>query len=146
MVRTAFPEARGPIGQMIQALSWEAQGIPAVQHLAPRHTKPGTLDLTAATLMVQAVDKHALICGYATQMKKTVPFRKGHINLAVALEMFFRTLHALHSLWRQKTPLTPADLSQTGLDWSIDKRFFGLVVLNGSHLIDCSHSMTILAH
>ena len=119
MVRTAFPEARGPIGQMIQALSWEAQGIPAVQHLAPRHTKPGTLDLTAATLFVQAVEKHALICGHATQMKKTVPFRSGHINLAVALEMFFRTLHALHSLWRQKNPLTPADLSHTGLHWSI---------------------------
>lgn len=114
---SAFPEARGPIGQMIQALSWEAQGIPVVQHLAPRHTKPGTLDLTASTLFVRAVEKHALICKFAQQLKKVVPFRHGQANLSSVLEMFFRTLHALHLLWSQKTQLTPNDLTQAGLDW-----------------------------
>lgn len=93
----------------------EAQGIPLEHHLAPRHTKPGTLDLTAATLFVRAVDKHALICRHATQMKKLVAFRQARINLGTALEMFFRTLFALHSLWRKKEILTNDDLSQAGL-------------------------------
>ena len=93
---SAFPEARGPIGQMIQALSWEAQGIPVVQHLAPRHTKPGTLDLTASTLFVRAVDKHALICKFAQQLKKWYPSATAKQTFQVSSKCF--SGHSMHCI------------------------------------------------
>ena len=111
----AFPEARGAIRDMMHALSLEAQGMPVAEHLAPRHVKPGTVDLTTATLFVTAVEKHALICNFARTLNKFVPYKHGKINLGAALELFFRTLHGLHTLWRQKNPLSPSDLTQSGL-------------------------------
>ena len=111
---TTIPEARGAVAELIEASTREAQGIPAVHHLAPRRTKPGTLDLTAATMFVGDVEKHALICNNARSLRKLIPFRHSKINLGVALEMLRRTLHSLHSLWRQKTVLTHADLQRPG--------------------------------
>lgn len=111
-----FPEAKGPISQLIEALSQQAQGIPVVQHLAPRRTKAGTLDLTASTLFVRDVEKHARICEYARNLNKLIPFRHGQINLGVALQMLLKALHGLHALWRQKTNLTSDDLKRPGLD------------------------------
>lgn len=87
-----------------------------VQHLAPRRTKAGTLDLTSATLFVRDVPKHALICEYARKMNILIPYRQTQINLGVALGMLLRALHGLHALWCQKTQLTPADLKWTGSD------------------------------
>lgn len=100
---------------LVRALSLEAQGLPVAQHLAPRPTKPGTLDLTASTLFVRSVEQHARICNYARQLNKLVSFRHAQINLGAALEMFLRALHGVHSLWSQKTLLTPTDLNQAGL-------------------------------
>lgn len=114
---TSFPEARGQIAQLIEALAREAEGIPAAHHLAPRKTKPGTLDLTASTLFVKDIPKHALISSHARTLNKLVNFRNGQINLGAALDLFFRTLHGLHALWRQKTLLTSDDLTRTGLAW-----------------------------
>lgn len=113
--KAQFPEARPRIAQFIASMTQEAQGIPSVQHLAPRRTKPGTLDLTASTLFVGAVEKHALICAYARELQKLIPFRHAHINLGTALEMFLTALFGLHRLWRQTTCFSPSDLTQAGL-------------------------------
>ena len=43
----------------------EAQGVPGGERIAPRQTKAGTLDLTASTLFVGAIEKHALIVQYS---------------------------------------------------------------------------------
>lgn len=112
-----FPEARGPIGEMIRSVTLESQGIPLADRVAPRRTDPGTLDLTASTIFVGAVERHALIVKFARGLNQTIPFDNAQINLGVAMEMFLKTLHALHRFWRQKSPLTPADLERSGLDW-----------------------------
>jgi hypothetical protein len=67
-------------------------------------------------LFVGAIEKHAQIVKFARSLKKLVPFRTGQIDLAVALELFFRALHSLHNFWRQKTLFTPTDLQNTGFD------------------------------
>lgn len=87
-----------------------------VQHLAPRRTSAGTLDLTASTLFIRDIDKHGKICEYARKLNKLIPYRKTQINLGAALQMMLRALHGLYTLWRQKTPLTPDDLNRPGLD------------------------------
>ena len=111
---SAFPEAKAPICQLIEALSQQAQGIPVVQHLAPRRTKAGTLDLTSSTLFVRDIAKHALICEYARNLNVLIPFRHGSIHLGVALRMLLRALHDMHALWSQKTQLSPSDLERAG--------------------------------
>jgi hypothetical protein len=90
--------------------------ILVVQHLAPRRTKAGTLDLTASTLFVRDIAKHGQIAEYARKLNVRIPYRHGHINLGAALEMLFKSLHTLHGLWSQKTQLSPADLQRPGLD------------------------------
>ena len=105
-----------------------------VQHLAPRRTKAGTLDLTASTLFVRDIEKHAKICEYARSLNKLIPFRHGQINLGVALQMLLKSLHGLHALWRQKTYLTSDDLQRPGLDDSECKGFVcGLLALSQVH-------------
>lgn len=103
---------------LVDKLTQDAKGIPAVQQLAPRRQKPGTLDLTASTLFIGDLEKHAVICARARELKHFLSYRSANINLGVALEMFFRTLHALHNFWRQKTLLTSEDLKHSGLGWS----------------------------
>ena len=83
------PDSRAHIVHLIETMTQEAQGIPAVQHLAPRHTKPGTLDLTAATMFVKAAKKHALICDHARKLKKLIAYCHTRINLGAALKIFF---------------------------------------------------------
>lgn len=112
----SFPEARGPVGEVVHSLTLEAQGVPSEDQLAPRPTKPGTLDLTASTLFVGAFERHAAISNYARSLNKLFPFGNGNINLGAILHLFFRTLHGLHNLWRQKTNLTVQDRSKHGLN------------------------------
>lgn len=116
MKTTQFPSARGPMATMIQQLTEEARAVPGQDRLAPRPTKTGTLDLTASTLFVTAVDLHARIAHYARTLDHFVSFRSAKINFGAALEMLLRTLHALHALWRQKSNLTPDDLEIPGFD------------------------------
>jgi hypothetical protein len=122
MRTAAIPEARGPIAQLTEVLTSEAQGVPVVHHLAPRRTKAGTVDLTAATMFVGDAEKHARICNHARQLGHLIKFRNNKINLGVALEMFFRTLNHLHSMWRQKEVLTQTDLQHTGLHGFLDPK------------------------
>jgi hypothetical protein len=44
--------------ELINSIILKAQGLPLPEKLAPRHTKAGTLDLTAATLLVKDVEMH----------------------------------------------------------------------------------------
>ena len=124
---TAYPEAKPQIVHLMETLTREAQGVPAVQHLAPRRTKPGSLDLTASTMFVNDIEKHAHICEHARKLAKHVTFRKTSLSLATVLEMFFKALHTAHSLWSQKTMLTQNDLDQAGL---VGGRRVSLVQLN----------------
>ena len=97
-------------------MSLEAHGIPVAEQFAPRRVKAGTLDLTASTIFVGAFEKHAQIVKHARTLNKLVPYRHAQVNLGMVLEMFFRTLHALHSFWRQKNLLTTDDLERVGMD------------------------------
>ena len=45
-----------PIGEMIAQLTREAQGIPVVQHLAPRRTKPGAMPRAILIANVNAIE------------------------------------------------------------------------------------------
>ena len=103
------PGQSGPIKEIINKLTLEAQGIPIPERLAPRHTKVGSLDLTASTLFVQNVEVHGRIGACLRLLRQTIPFGNGRLNLGAAIELLFRTLHGLHTFWRQKTPLTPSD-------------------------------------
>ena len=53
---SAFPAAAAPIGEMIAQLTREAQGIPVVQHLAPRRTKPGAMPRAILIANVNAIE------------------------------------------------------------------------------------------
>lgn len=96
----------------------EAQGVPEAARLAPRHTKPGTLDLTASTLFVGSLERHARICKLARQLGVMIMFKNGSLNLGSALQSLFTTLHSLHGLWRQKTFFDQADLQKIGLGFA----------------------------
>ena len=73
-----------------------------------------TLDLTTSTLFVGAIERHAQICEQARRLNHMIPYRGVSINLGAALQILLRTLHNLHSFWRQKTLLTSADLERAG--------------------------------
>ena len=110
-----FPDPRqsGPIKDIIHLLTIQAQGIPLPERLAPRHTKIGSLDLTASTLFVQNVEVHARIGACLRALHQTIPFGNGHLNLGAAIELLFRTLHGLHTFWRQKTHSPHLTISYT---------------------------------
>ena len=74
--------------------------------LAPRHTKPGTLDQSASTLFVENIEVQAKICASLRELKQVANLPTGNMNVASAIQLLFRTLHGLHSLWRTKTLLT----------------------------------------
>ena len=94
------------IKEMINDLCLKAQGIPLPERLAPRHTKPGNLDLTASTLFVQDAETHARLAHVLNPSNVLVPFRGAQINVGSALQMLLSTLRALHQFWRQKPILT----------------------------------------
>jgi hypothetical protein len=83
--------------------------------IAPRRTTAGTVDLTTATRFVKAFDTHAKICDHARNIDHLVPWQGTRLNLGSIFEMFFRALHALHTMWAQQTLFTPADLDSPGL-------------------------------
>ena len=105
------------VSSVIQSLAEDAQGVPEGERLAPRRTKPGSVDLTAATIFVGHVEKHARIVQHAKTLDRLVPWGSGEINLGVAIDLFLRALHAAHTIWRQKTMLTQSDLEKLGFDW-----------------------------
>ena len=104
----ADPCVVAPLKHIIHHLTAEAQGLPVTHRLAPRHTKVGSLDLTASTLFVQNAELHARIGDIFRQTNLTVPFRQTFVNLGAAIQLLFRTLHGLHSFWRQKTDFLKA--------------------------------------
>ncbi len=55
------PRDAGPIKVVINEVSLKSQGLPLPERLAPRPTKPGTLDLTAANLLVNDFEMHARV-------------------------------------------------------------------------------------
>jgi hypothetical protein len=69
----------------------------------------GSLDLTASTLFVQNTELHGRIGDIFRSMNKRIAFRNASINLGAAVLLLLRTLHGLHTFWRQKTllPIAP---------------------------------------
>lgn len=103
------PRQAGPLKDIVAHLTLEAQGVPYAHRLAPRPTKMGSLDLTASTLFVQNIELHGRIGEIFRLMNKRVAFRNASINLGAAVLLLLRTLHSLHTFWRQKTllPIAP---------------------------------------
>ena len=97
-----------PLKEIVAQLTQEAARIPIGERLAPRHTKMGNLDLDASTLFVQNTELHVRIANLFRQLNKSIPFGNGLINVGAAIQDMFQTLHGLHSLWRQKSPLCKA--------------------------------------
>ena len=79
-------------------------------HLAPRHTKEGSLDLTAATLFVTNTEMHGQVAQCVRILPRLLNFGQGKLNMACAVQRLLRTLHSLHTLWRQKAHLSVEDL------------------------------------
>lgn len=107
----ADSRASGPLKDIIQHIILQSQGLPLPERLAPRHTKTGTLDLTAATLFVTNIELHGRIGQCAKELTRKLIYGHGQLNMASAVQMLCKNLHQLHSFWRQKTDLSPFDLT-----------------------------------
>ena len=103
------PRAAGPLKEIIHHVSLEAQGLPMPERIAPRKTKLGTLDLTASTLFINNLPMHARVGQCAREINRILPFRHGRINVGVAVEFLFRTLHSIYQFWKQVTPFSQED-------------------------------------
>jgi hypothetical protein len=106
-----FPPAGRLIREEVDRLTLQARGLPIPERLAPRLTKQGTLDLTSSNLFVRDVELHGRLVDHARSINLMVDGPFGKMNYASALGTLLRTLHGLHNLWRQKTPFSPADLT-----------------------------------
>lgn len=100
-----------PLKDIITNIILQSQGLPLPERLAPRHTKTGTLDLTAATLFVTNIELHGRIGICARTISRKVPYGQGHMNMGVIIQMLCKNLHQLHSFWRQKTDFSEHDLT-----------------------------------
>ena len=114
MTTADHSKSRGLVLELIQSLTQEAQGIPAAQRLAPRPTKPGTLDLTSSAIFVTAVERHALIANHARKINRMVPYENTNHNLGAAIGLFLHALHSLHKFGRRKTELTVSERRSSG--------------------------------
>ena len=85
-------------------------GLPLPERLAPRPTKLGTLDLTAANLLVTDIEMHARISEATKTIKKVIKIGFSGLKFSSAIGALFQALHGLHALWRQKTVLTQTRL------------------------------------
>ena len=101
------PAQTGPISEVVNLLTLQSQGLPLPERLAPRHTKAGSLDLSASVLFILDLDSHSRIGKALRATNTTVALGTGRVNAGAAVEYLFRVLHALFSLWRQPTHLTP---------------------------------------
>lgn len=99
-----------PLREIILQLTLKAQGLPEPQRFAPRHTKAGTLDLTASMLFVQDVEWHGRVASCANDLPRRVKFGTGELNLKSAMTFLLKLLHQLSAFWRQKDPFRPSDL------------------------------------
>ena len=91
-----------PLKDIITKIILQSQGLPLPERLAPRHTKTGTFDLTAATLFVTNIELHGGISMYAKAITRKVPYGQWHMNMGVIVQMICKNLNQLHSFWRQK--------------------------------------------
>lgn len=106
-----FPNrSSGPLKQLIQECILISQGLPLPDRLAPRHTKEGTLDLTASTLFITHIESHGRLVQCARDAPRIILFGNGKLSIANAMAILLRTLHSLHAFWRQKKNLTPVDI------------------------------------
>ena len=92
----------------IQHVSLRSQHLPLPERLAPRPTRPGTLDLTAANLIVNDLEMHSRIVSCAQQITRQVPLGHSFLTFKCALQALLQCLHAIHAIWRCKTVLTPS--------------------------------------
>ena len=118
------PRDAAPLKDLLHSLSQDAQRLPIAQRLAPRKSKPGTLDLTASRLFVDNLEAHAIVVRCASTCTQTFTMGSGKIGLGPAIQLLLSCLFTLHRLWRQKTVFTPIDLdvylnavSKFGLIW-----------------------------
>lgn len=105
------PRHASPLKDLYFSLSQDAQRLPIAQRLAPRKSKPGTLDLTASRLFIENLRAHAVVVHCATTTEKTFPLGRGKIGLGPAVQLLLSSLFTLHRLWRQKTSFSDQDIS-----------------------------------
>ena len=95
-------------------LAWDAEQLPLADRYAPRLTKPGEMDLTAARLFVIKEEYHTQLIALLRKHlgSITIPWEAGRDVLAhVAVGLLLKGLHVIHTLWCQKTLLTNEDLA-----------------------------------
>ena len=90
----------------IHTVALRSQHLPLPERLAPRPSKPGTLDLTASNLIVNDLAMHARIGTCARQIKRVVDVGRGQLKFGAAVEALMQLLHSIHAIWRTKTRLT----------------------------------------
>ena len=73
----ANPRDALEIREVLHIVSLKSQNLPLPERLAPRPTRPGTLDLTAANLLVTDVALHAKVVTCAPWELCLVSIRKG---------------------------------------------------------------------
>lgn len=103
------PRDAAPIKAVINEVALKSQGLPLPERLAPRPTKPGTLDLTAANLLVGDFEMHARVVNCVKTIDRVIKIGNSGLYLSSAIEALFRFIHGLHSFWRQKSLLSPSD-------------------------------------
>lgn len=84
-------------------------GLPLPERLAPRPTKLGTLDLTAANLLVTDIAMHGRVVEAAKTINKVIKIGFSGLKFSAAIGALFQAIHGMHTFWRQKTSLTPTD-------------------------------------
>ena len=114
MAATISPQCVADLKLFVQRIAWDAKGIPVSERLAPRLTKPGTLDLTAGRLFATTPALHAQLVeavrANTQECIEWVPGRKLYVYRA--LHVLLASFHSLHATWVVREPVTNQQLTE----------------------------------
>ena len=102
-------QANAQLTKFMHRIAQSAEEAAADDRLAPRYTKPGTLDLTASRLFIEKVELHVELCAIVRAHAHT-PLQWNtdrRIMPHAAVQMLLTSFRSIHACWRMSTPITP---------------------------------------
>ena len=98
---TVSPQCVSEVRLFVQRIAWDAKGVPVSERLAPRPTKPGTLDLTAGRIFATShVLQAELISAVRSRVHTSVnwePGKPAHVH--TVLQVLLTSFRAMHAVW-----------------------------------------------
>lgn len=108
------PQCASEVRLFVQRIAWDAKGIPVSERLAPRPTKPGTLDLTAGRIFATSQALHAELVA-AVQARVSTPLQwEGNrvVHFHTVLHVLLTSLRHMHGVWTLRGKVTTPQLEQ----------------------------------